>query len=60
MALRAAFGAGVKPDDVGLDLVLLLGQSNMDGRGLAFDPTRFDPVDSRILACATPRRTADA
>lgn len=40
-------GAGVNPTDVGYDLILLLGQSNMSGRGTA-DATRYDMADPRV------------
>jgi hypothetical protein len=43
-ALRAAFGS---PDDVGYDLILLIGQSNMSGRGVPYN-ARTDPADSRV------------
>lgn len=40
--------AALNTADVGYDLVLLWGQSNMSGRGTAFDTTRYDPSDPRI------------
>lgn len=36
------------PNDIGYDLILLLGQSNMSGRGTGYDNTRWDPIDPRI------------
>jgi len=37
------------PNDVGYDLILVLGQSNNAGQGTGFDVTHFDPVDPRIF-----------
>lgn len=37
------------PSDAGYDLVLLMGQSNMQGDNTGFD-TRTDPAESRVLA----------
>jgi hypothetical protein len=34
--------------DIGYDIILLIGQSNMSGRGLAFNLTYLDPYDVRI------------
>lgn len=39
---------GVNRADIGYDVILLIGQSNMSGRGAAFDLTHYDPVDPRI------------
>lgn len=46
-ATGEALAAKIEADS-GLDLWLLLGQSNMSGRGTAFD-ARLDPTDSRVL-----------
>lgn len=39
--------------DVGYDVVVLAGQSNMSGRGGAYDATRYDPIDPRIQQYGT-------
>lgn len=39
--------------DVGYDVVVLIGQSNMSGRGAAFDATHYDPIDPRIFQYGT-------
>jgi len=41
-------GPALSPTDVGYDLILLWGQSNMSGRGASYDTTRYDPSDPRI------------
>lgn len=40
--------AALNVADVGYDLILLWGQSNMSGRGASYDTTRYDPSDPRI------------
>jgi hypothetical protein len=40
--------AALKTTDVGYDLILLWGQSNMSGRGVPYDTTRYDPSDPRV------------
>lgn len=39
--------------DVGYDVIVLIGQSNMSGRGAAFDATHYDPIDPRIFQYGT-------
>lgn len=46
-ALRAALGLGVQATDVGYDVILLAGQSNMSGRATA-DTTHFEVPDARV------------
>lgn len=43
----------VNAGDIGYDVVVLMGQSNMSGRGTAFDATRYDPIDPRIFQYGT-------
>lgn len=38
----------------GYDLIVLIGQSNMSGRGAAIDTTRFDAIDPRIFQLPNP------
>lgn len=52
-ALKAAFdawggGSGVDPEDTGFDIVVLPGQSNMQGDSGAGYDTRRDPADPRV------------
>lgn len=42
-------GKLINPDDVGYDVILLAGQSNMSGRGAGYDNTRLDLPDPRIF-----------
>lgn len=42
-------GAGVDSTDIGYDLILLLGQSNMAGYSTGYDATRYDVTDPRVL-----------
>jgi hypothetical protein len=35
--------------DIGYDIIILAGQSNMSGQGLAFNLTNYDPIDPRIF-----------
>ena len=46
---QTAEAAVLNPTDVGYDVILLAGQSNMSGRGAAYDLTRYDPIDPRIF-----------
>lgn len=40
----------IDPDDVGFDIIALIGQSNMVGRGIGIDTTNFDHEDPRVYA----------
>lgn len=42
-----------RADDVGYDVYLLAGQSNMSGRGYAYDAVNYDPQSVRIQQFAT-------
>lgn len=46
-------GGGVNSSDVGYDVYLLAGQSNMSGRGMGYDATNYDPQSSRVQQYAT-------
>lgn len=44
----ASISSGVDPTDVGYDLILLLGQSNMAGWAVDGDAVRYDVTDPRV------------
>jgi len=46
--VSSSASAALSTADVGYDLILLWGQSNMSGRGTPYDTTRYDPSDPRI------------
>ncbi|PZT93647.1 MAG: hypothetical protein DI630_26775 [Gordonia sp. (in: high G+C Gram-positive bacteria)] len=48
MAKAYAKKVGVNESNVGRDLIILAGQSNMSGRGAAYDLTRLDPIDQTV------------
>ena len=48
MAKAYAKKVGVNESNVGRNVIILAGQSNMSGRGVAYDLTRLDPVDPTI------------
>lgn len=48
LSVSSSASAALSTTDVGYDLILLWGQSNMSGRGVPYDTTRYDPSDPRI------------
>lgn len=48
LSVSSSASAALNTADVGYDLILLWGQSNMSGRGAAYDTTRYDPSHPRV------------
>lgn len=58
-AMHAAAGAyadeqAVDPNDIGYDVVLCIGQSNMAGEGSAYSVPDLDPIDPRVSVYGSP------